>query len=414
MQSKRSKKLRAQMLSISELRARGYLTRDNVAQILINLGYKLSADYKFKIRDERTPSASVDKNGRICDFGGSFSGSIFDFLKDIHGLTPKSANELLNELCGTKDSNNPAPLTFQPIVKKSTHPQARQPQPPQAKQVSAGELAELNRVANELSLNALALFNKAHYIERKGEQSFYERLNGIDVARQVEAFTAQFYYGQSGLFNSTFLSAFAPKGQTALSFLILRGLLGYDFRRECLAWILRDERGIAKAIAYNQRAQGLKWLRAKNSDNSFIPRQIRNTNAPIFIAEGVSEIAIFSLLDFDFICLQNIGEISKASKGTSANFNELLPALKDRKIAIIADNDALEQNKALAEFLNANGALATAYYFSLDVKGYDLRDFTRDYFASLSLARLENALTMPEQEKRAFMNALFKALNKVA
>lgn len=60
------------MLSISELRASGYLTRDNVAQILINLGYKLSADYKFKIRNERTPSASIDKNSRICDFGGSF------------------------------------------------------------------------------------------------------------------------------------------------------------------------------------------------------------------------------------------------------------------------------------------------------------------------------------------------------
>ncbi len=401
------------MLSISELRARGYLTRDNVAQILINLGYKLSVDYKFKIRDERTPSASIDKNGRICDFGGSFSGSIFDFFKDIHGLTPKSALEFLNDFFNISASNNPTPLPFKPIIK------ARQPQPPQAKQVSAGELAELNRVANELSLNALALFNKAHYIERKGEQSFYERLNGIDVARQVEAFTAQFYYGQSGLFNSTFLSAFAPKGQTALSFLILRGLLGYDFRREWMAWILRDERGNARAIAYNQRAQGLKWLRAKNSDNSFIPKQIRSTNAPIFIAEGLSEIAIFSLLDFDFICLQNIGEISKASKGASANFNELLPALKGRKIAIIADNDALEQNKALAEFLNANGALATAYYFSFrcygkDVKGYDLRDFTRDYFASLSAARLASALTMPEQEKRAFMNALFEALNKVA
>lgn len=403
------------MLSISELRARGYLTRDNVAQILINLGYKLSADYKFKIRDERTPSASIDKNSRICDFGGSFSGSIFDFLIEICGMSAKRACEYLNDFFNTNAQISSAPrYEFKPVRKEI----ARQPQPPQAKQVSAGELAELNRVANELSLNALALFNKAHYIERKGEQSFYERLNGIDVARQVEAFTAQFYYGQSGLFHSTFLSAFAPKGQTALSFLILRGLLGYDFRRECLAWILRDERGNARAIAYNQRAQGLKWLRAKNSDNSFIPKQIRNTNAPIFIAEGLSEIAIFSLLDFDFICLQNIGEISKASKGTSANFNELLPALKDRKIAIIADSDALEQNKALAEFLNANGALATAYYFSRgygkDVKGYDLRDFTRDYFASLSAARLASALTMPEQEKRAFMNALFKALNKVA
>ena len=401
------------MLSISELRARGYLTRDNVAQILINLGYKLSADYKFKIRNERTASASVDKNGRICDFGGSFSGSIYDFLKEICGLSAKSALEYLNDFFNISASNNPAPLPFKPIIK------ARQPQPPQVKQVSAGELAELNRVANELSLNALALFNKAHYIERKGEQSFYERLNGIDVARQVEAFTAQFYYGQSGLFHSTFLSAFAPKGQTALSFLILRGLLGYDFRRECLVWILRDERGNARAIAYNQRASGKKWLRAKNSDNSFIPKQIHSTNAPIFIAEGLSEIAIFLLLDFDFICLQNIGEISKASKGASANFNELLPALKGRKIAIIADNDALEQNKALAEFLNANGALATAYYFSFrcygkDVKGYDLRDFTRDYFASLSAARLASALTMPEQEKRAFMNALFEALNKVA
>lgn len=401
------------MLSISELRARGYLTRDNVAQILINLGYKLSADYKFKIRDERTPSASIDKNGRICDFGGSFSGSIYDFLKEICGLSAKSALEFLNDFFNINASNNPTPLPFKPIIK------ARQPQSPQAKQVSAGELAELNRVANELSLNALALFNKAHYIERKGEQSFYERLNGIDVARQVDSFLNQFYYGQSGLFHSTFLSAFAPSGQTALRFLIRKGLLGYDFGREWMAWILRDERGNARAIAYNQRAQGLKWLRAKNSDNSFIPKQIHSTNAPIFIAEGLSEIAIFSLLDFDFICLQNIGEISKASKGASANFNELLPALKDRKIAIIADSDALAQNKALAEFLNANGALATAYYFSFrgygkDVKGYDLRDFTRDYFASLSAARLASALTMPEQEKRAFMNALFTALSKVA
>lgn len=410
MQSKRSKKLRAQMLSISELRARGYLTRENVAQILIRLGYRVSADYKFKIRDERTASASVDKNGRICDFGGSFGGSIFDFLKEICGLSAKSALEYLNDFFNIRASNNPTPLTFQPIVKKSTHPQARQ--------VSAGELAELTRAANELSLNALALFNKAHYIARKGEQSFYERLNGVDVARQVDVFIAQFYYGQTGLFNSTFLSAFAPPGQTALSFLIRRGLLGYDFARKCLAWILRDERGIARAIAYNQRANGLKWLRAKHSDNSFISKQIHATNAPIFIAEGLSEIAIFLLLDFDFICLQNIGEISKASKGASANFNELLPALKDRKIAIIADNDALEQNKALAEFLRANGALANAYYFSMgygkDVKGYDLRDFTRDYFASLSVARLESALTMPEQEKRAFMDALLKALNKVA
>lgn len=398
------------MLSISELRASGYLTRDNVAQILIRLGYKLSADYKFKIRNERTASASVDKNGRICDFGGSFSGSIFDFLKELCGLSAKSALEYLNDFFNIRASNNPTPLTFQPIVKKSTHPQARQ--------VSAGELAELTTVANELSLNALALFNKAHYIERKGEESFYERLSGIDVARQVKAFIAQFYYGQSGLFNSAFLCAFAPSGQTALRFLIHRGLLGYDFGRACLAWILRDERGNARAIAYNQRAQGLKWLRAKNSDNSFIPKQIRSTSAPIFIAEGLSEIAIFSLLDFDFICLQNVGEIGKASKGASANFNELLPALKARKIAIIADNDALEQNKALAEFLRANGALATAYYFSRgygkDVKGYDLRDFTRDYFASLSLASLTSALTMPEQEKRAFMDTLFKALDKVA
>ena len=57
-----------------------YLNRDAVASIIINCGYSIDRAYKFKIRDERTPSASIDKDGYIKDFGGTFGGKAQAYL----------------------------------------------------------------------------------------------------------------------------------------------------------------------------------------------------------------------------------------------------------------------------------------------------------------------------------------------
>lgn len=70
---------------------KAYLNRDAVACLIISCGYAVDRAYKFKIRDERTPSASIDKNGYIKDFGGDFSGDIFDFLERIKGYSKDEA-----------------------------------------------------------------------------------------------------------------------------------------------------------------------------------------------------------------------------------------------------------------------------------------------------------------------------------
>lgn len=72
-------------------RIKPYLNRDVVASIIIASGYAVDRSYKFKIRDERTPSASINTDGRIKDFGGDFAGDIFDFLEQVKGYSKEQA-----------------------------------------------------------------------------------------------------------------------------------------------------------------------------------------------------------------------------------------------------------------------------------------------------------------------------------
>ena len=67
------------------------LNRDIVKNILIEIGYIVNKYYKFKIRPERTPSASIAPNGYIKDFGGDFNGDIFNFLVSNCNFNAKEA-----------------------------------------------------------------------------------------------------------------------------------------------------------------------------------------------------------------------------------------------------------------------------------------------------------------------------------
>ena len=47
-------------------------SQDETAQILMSLGYEVNRAYKFKMRDERTASASIHpQTGKIKDFGSA-------------------------------------------------------------------------------------------------------------------------------------------------------------------------------------------------------------------------------------------------------------------------------------------------------------------------------------------------------
>lgn len=68
------------------------LDRKKTALILMDLGYEVNAGWKFKIRkDERTPSASINSNGKIKDFGTGWYGDIVDFLEKFCSYSKREA-----------------------------------------------------------------------------------------------------------------------------------------------------------------------------------------------------------------------------------------------------------------------------------------------------------------------------------
>jgi len=51
-----------------------------VVAFLTHLGFDISTNLKFKIREESTPSCSINYNGFIKDFGSDFAGNIISLL----------------------------------------------------------------------------------------------------------------------------------------------------------------------------------------------------------------------------------------------------------------------------------------------------------------------------------------------
>jgi len=59
-----------------------------IVAILTFLGFSVDANFKFKMRNENTASASIDPHSnRIKDFGGSFSGNIISFIMEMYELS---------------------------------------------------------------------------------------------------------------------------------------------------------------------------------------------------------------------------------------------------------------------------------------------------------------------------------------
>jgi len=62
------------------------LIREDVARVLISKGYKVTSNWKLKLRDEQTPSAILNQDGRVHDYGDGFHGDIYDILSTYHQM----------------------------------------------------------------------------------------------------------------------------------------------------------------------------------------------------------------------------------------------------------------------------------------------------------------------------------------
>jgi len=77
------------MLKVKELKP--HINQDVTRDMLQSLNYEIDKNYQFRLREERTPSASIRRDGLIKDFGSGWSGDIFDLLQEYHGMTFKEA-----------------------------------------------------------------------------------------------------------------------------------------------------------------------------------------------------------------------------------------------------------------------------------------------------------------------------------
>ncbi|MDD3468191.1 MAG: hypothetical protein PHE67_13670 [Campylobacterales bacterium] len=74
--------------------------REQTASALISLGYEINRSWQFKLRDEQTPSAKINTDGRVHDFGSGFHGDLIDVLQEYHNMDFKTAKDEANRLLG--------------------------------------------------------------------------------------------------------------------------------------------------------------------------------------------------------------------------------------------------------------------------------------------------------------------------
>lgn len=71
------------------------LTQETISHILNANGFDVDRNFKLKLREERTPSASISRNGLIKDFGTDFASDIFGVLMEYRGMDfPKAIEEV--------------------------------------------------------------------------------------------------------------------------------------------------------------------------------------------------------------------------------------------------------------------------------------------------------------------------------
>ena len=91
------------------------ILNDEIVSALITFFcYDIDSNYKFKLRDENTPSCSIAYNGYIKDFGGDFAGGIIDFIMHIYDIDFKTSWHYLRACFG--QTMPPLPMNLQGVL----------------------------------------------------------------------------------------------------------------------------------------------------------------------------------------------------------------------------------------------------------------------------------------------------------
>ena len=79
-------------------------SRENMASALISLGYEVNRQWFFNLRDEKTPSAKINMDGSVHDFGSGWHGDLIQLLIEYKSMEFKTAKNEAQRLLGEEIS----------------------------------------------------------------------------------------------------------------------------------------------------------------------------------------------------------------------------------------------------------------------------------------------------------------------
>ena len=96
------------------------LDKDTTSAILGRAGFEIDRHYKLMLRDEKTPSAIINNNGTIHDFGSGEHYDVQQVLMDFRGLSFPEAKELVLTELGMANLPDYVPVKHSTTVSSIT------------------------------------------------------------------------------------------------------------------------------------------------------------------------------------------------------------------------------------------------------------------------------------------------------
>ncbi len=240
------------------------LSREDILTILTRYGYEVSTrDFKFRLRDEKTPSAVINQDGTIHDYGADFHGDILDVLQEYQRLSFTDALEVLKAYIGV-----------------------------------GGDVIVPPRASIE---------PKKEYVSTLSEEvhsKMVKYINELDnCEKQYQTFKFEQYKNEALAITPLWVWQQASKEAIDL----FKSVTTYDNRNHTLIGKIHDYEG--KLISYKRRRYGKsgKWITAKDTHpNKQCLVSIKNDGLNVYVVEGIHDYLTAILLGLNVVAIPTV------------------------------------------------------------------------------------------------------------
>lgn len=264
---------------------KGHIDRDVVKGTLESLNHKFKG-YQFSLREESIPSASIRRDGLIKDFGGDFTGDIFDLLQTYHDMDFKESKSYVLNYMGLSSESIKVTSSF--VI-----------QAPIKREVPMYPSYDISSIYRQCSQG------KHEAIQRMGKDKMMKKMH-------------------TGLLPASIISQLDKN--------TLKRMIGFDTRNDSFTVSLLDGDDV-KAITV-QRVGEIKWKTF--GKKSYTPYRIDH-NPYAFVVFGMKEILLLEASGWPYIGFQSDSTAKSISRYERAE--DIKRAVMEKVLILLLDND---------------------------------------------------------------------------